>query len=150
MSNLRGQKNILFLLVLLFCLLKSNALQVLKAYTQPMGRAKVGETARLICQSDEWAHYCIWTHESSNCSFRGRNAPTDSPPQPDQFNQTKICSEMKKRVLFKAFHSNDCTIDLKNVTISDQGEWSCQLEVLRAYDSLEAHNNLTLKVSPGI
>ena len=166
--NLREQKSILFLLVLLCCLLKSNALNIPKAFSQPIGRIKIGETAKLICQQDqselnkkEWYYNCIWTHESSNCSFHGRNSGWDKPPDPDRFDQPKRCAEMKKRILFKAFPPDHrCAIDLKNIKFSDQGEWSCYLERRPKYCSrscknrcsstCQANNSLTLKVTPGI
>ena len=169
MAKLREQKSILFLLIFLFCLLKSNALQILKAYTQPNERTKIGETARLICQSDEWYDKCIWTHESSNCSFHGRRSPMDHPANHGkliQLDQQKTCDEMQKRVLFKRDYgpTHDlgprwgCEIELKNVTFSDQEEWSCYLDRRSAYCSrpsdlaypCQAQSNLTLKVTPGI
>ena len=166
--NLREQKSILYLLVLLCCLLKSNALRIPKVFTQPIGRAKVGETAKLICQQHqfdlnkkEWYDNCIWTHESSNCSFHGRNSPVDKPPDPDRFDQPKRCAKMKKRVLFKAFPpDHKCAIDLKNIKYSDHGEWRCDLEISPEHCSrscknhcsstCQTNNTLTLKVTPGI
>ena len=102
-----------------FC--TSNAFQITKTSIDPNQSIQVGATVRLACQSDAAYEYCIWRHKNRVCQFEWKRAHDEVKKQ--------TCAELNDRAHFKgSYDDHECSIDLENVQLSDQGEWSCEME----------------------
>lgn len=109
----------LFVVTSYFCM--SNAFQITKISTGPNQPIQVGETVRLACQSDAAYEYCVWRHKNRVCQFEWKRAHDEVKKQ--------TCAELNDRAHFRgSYDDHECSIDLGNVQLSDQGEWSCEME----------------------
>ena len=119
--NFSEQKSTSFLLILLPCFCISNAIEVIKTSIGPNRPIQVGETVRLTCKSDSAYEYCIWRHKNRVCNFEWKSSHGDVKKQ--------TCTELNNRAHFRGSYSNnECSIDLENVQLTDQGAWSCEVE----------------------
>ena len=119
--NFRYPKNTFILFGIISCLRISNAIQITKTSIDPNQPIQVGETVRLSCQSDGHYEYCIWRHKNRVCNFEWKSAHNDVKKQ--------TCTELNDRAHFRgSYESHECSIDLENAQLSDQGEWSCEME----------------------
>merc|ERR1712156_391134 len=115
------QKRSSILFILLLCFYVSNAIEVIKTSVDPNRPIQVGETVRLTCKSDSAYEYCIWRHKNRVCNFEWKSSHGDVKKQ--------TCTELNNRAHFKGSYSNnECSIDLENVQLTDQGAWSCEME----------------------
>ena len=88
---------------------------------EPNHPIQVGATVRLACQSDAAYEYCIWRHKNRVCQFEWKRAHDEVKKQ--------TCAELNDRAHFRGSYDDyECSIDLENVHLSDQGEWSCEME----------------------
>lgn len=110
-----------FLFGFISCFSLSNAFLITKTSIDPNKPIQVGETVRLSCKSDGYYEYCIWRHRNRVCNFEWKKAHDDVKKQ--------TCTELNDRAHFRGSYVNhECSIDLENVQLSDQGEWSCEME----------------------
>merc|ERR1712156_1289581 len=115
------QKRSSILFILLSCFWVSSAIEVIKTSIDPDRPIQVGETVRLTCISDSAYEYCIWRHKNRVCNFEWKSSHGDVKKQ--------TCTELNNRAHFKGSYSNnECSIDLENVQLTDQGAWSCEME----------------------
>ena len=109
----------LFGVISYFCI--SNAFEISKTSVDPNQPIQVGETVRLACQSDAAYEYCVWRHKNRVCQFEWKRAHDEVKKQ--------TCAELNDRAHFRgSYDDHECSIDLENVQLSDQGEWSCEME----------------------
>jgi len=113
--------SILHLFVVISYFSTSNAFQITKTSIDPNQSIKVGATVRLACQSDAAYEYCIWRHKNRVCQFEWKRAHDEVKKQ--------TCAELNDRAHFRgSYDDHECSIDLENVQLSDEGEWSCEME----------------------
>merc|ERR1712150_8717 len=104
---------------------------------------QVGGTVRLSCTSDSDYEYCIWRHKNRDCNFEWKRSHGAVKKQ--------TCTELNDRARFVGSYKNkECAIELKNVQLSDGGDWSCEMEsyvwgVVRGYTHKKS---LSLNVEP--
>ena len=119
--NIFYSKSILNLFVVISYLNTSNAFLITKTSMDPNHPIQVGATVRLACQSDAAYEYCIWRHKNRVCQFEWKRAHDEVKKQ--------TCAELNDRAHFRgSYDDHECSIDLDNVQLSDQGEWSCEME----------------------
>ena len=119
--NFCNPKSTLIWFGIISCLCISNAFQITQTSIDPNQPIQVGETVRLSCQSDGHYEYCIWRHKNRVCNFEWKSAYNDVKKQ--------TCTELNDRAHFRgSYESHECSIDLENTQLSDQGEWSCEME----------------------
>ena len=119
--NFCNPKSTLILFSIVSCFRTSNAFQITQTSINPNQPIQVGETVRLSCQSDAYYEYCIWRHKNRVCNFEWKKTHNDAKEQ--------ICTELNDRAHFRgSYESHECSIDLENAQLSDQGEWSCEME----------------------
>ena len=119
--NFCNSKSTLILFGIVSCFRISNAFQITQTSIDPNQPIQVGETVRLSCQSDAYYEYCIWRHKNRVCNFEWKKAHNDVKKQ--------TCTELNDRAHFRgSYESHECSIDLENAQLSDQGEWSCEME----------------------
>ena len=119
------------------------AFEIKESYIKPMEAIEVGSTVRLSCKSDGHYEYCVWRHRNRVCNFEWKKAHGAVKKQ--------ICSELDNRAIFRGdYNSHECAIDLTNVQLSDNGEWSCEMEsyvwgIVRGYTHKKSLNLRVVK-----
>ena len=81
-----------------------------------------GDNITLKCVADDWYEFCVWRHQNNICKFEWKRRYGEVRKQE--------CDSMyTHRVKFVGEYSrHECTIHLTNVSLSDEGEWICELE----------------------
>ena len=119
------------------------AFEIKESYIKPMEAIEVGSTVRLSCKSDDHYEYCVWRHRNRVCNFEWKKAHGSVKKQ--------ICTELDNRAIFRGdYNSHECAIDLTNVQLSDNGEWSCEMEsyvwgIVRGYTHKKSLNLRVVK-----
>ena len=81
----------------------------------------VGQTVALSCQVDGYYEYCDWHHEDQICKFEWKRWHWAVKKQ--------ACPNLLNRVNFIGdYDSHECKVELKNVQLSDAGNWTCKVE----------------------
>ena len=128
---------------LLFVASTLMAFEIKESYIKPMEAIEVGNTVRLSCKSDGHYEYCVWRHRNRVCNFEWKKAHGAVKKQ--------ICTELDNRAIFRGdYNSHECAIDLTNVQLSDNGEWSCEMEsyvwgIVRGYTHKKSLNLRVVK-----
>ena len=119
------------------------AFEIKESYIKPMEAIEVGSTVRLSCKSDSHYEYCVWRHRNRVCNFEWKKSHGAVKKQ--------TCTELDNRAIFKGdYNSHECAIDLTNVQLSDNGEWSCEMEsyvwgIVRGYTHKKSLNLRVVK-----
>ena len=119
------------------------AFEIKEIYIKPMEAIEVGSTVRLSCKSDGHYEYCVWRHRNRVCNFEWKKSHGAVKKQ--------TCTELDNRAIFKGdYDSHECAIDLTNVQLSDNGEWSCEMEsyvwgIVRGYTHKKSLNLRVVK-----
>ena len=138
-----SKKRLLFLLGIAYFVASIQAFKIKSTSINPNRPVPVGGTVRLSCTSDSDYEYCIWRHKNRVCNFEWKRSHGAVKKQ--------TCTELNDRALFVGSYKNkECAIELKNVQLSDGGDWSCEMEsyvwgVVRGYTHKKS---LPLNVEP--
>ena len=80
------------------------------------------ETVLLKCVGSDWYEFCSWTHEDRICKFEWKRNYGEVKKQ-------DCDTEFNARIRFLGnYNSHECTIELSNLSLSDAGEWTCELQ----------------------
>ena len=81
-----------------------------------------GETVKLKCVTSDWYEYCTWKHNNDFCKFEWKRSY-------GKVRKQKCDTNWNERIEFLGnYNENECSIELSNLTLSDAGEWTCDLE----------------------
>ena len=81
-----------------------------------------GETVTFKCVTSDWYEYCTWKHNNEFCKFEWKRSY-------DKVRKQKCDTKWNERIEFLGnYNENECSIELSNLTLSDAGEWTCDLE----------------------
>ena len=81
-----------------------------------------GDTVELKCVTSDWYEFCSWKHENQICRFEWKRSYGDVKKQSCDTNWNDRIKFVGK------YNKYDCSIELSNLTLSDAGEWTCDLE----------------------
>jgi hypothetical protein len=119
------------------------AFEIKESYIKPMEAIEVGNTVRLSCKSDGHYEYCVWRYRNRVCNFEWKKSHGAVKKQ--------TCTELDNRAIFRGdYNGHECAIDLTNVQLSDNGEWSCEMEsyvwgIVRGYTHKKSLNLRVVK-----
>ena len=121
-------KMCIYILKLLVCLIPmlghTHSFQIIESNVGSYNNdtLKVGDTVTLKCVASEWYEYCSWKHENQICTFEWKRSFSEVRKQ-------DCDGDMKERIQFLGnYNDHECLIELSNVSLSDAGEWMCELE----------------------
>ena len=81
-----------------------------------------GDTVELKCVTSDWYEFCSWKHNNQVCKFEWKRSYGDVRKQSCDLN-------LNDRIKFVGnYNDYDCSIELSNLSLSDAGEWTCDLE----------------------
>ena len=81
-----------------------------------------GDTVKLKCVTSDWYEFCSWKHNNQVCKFEWKRSYGDVRKQ-------SCDSNWNDRIKFVGnYNEYDCSIELSNLSLSDAGEWTCNLE----------------------
>ena len=81
-----------------------------------------GDAVKLTCVTSDWYEFCSWKHNNQICKFEWKRSYGDVKKQSCDTN-------LNDRIQFVGnYNKYDCSIELSNLTLSDAGEWTCDLE----------------------
>ena len=76
----------------------------------------------LKCVSSDWYEFCSWKHDSKVCKFEWKRRFGGVRKQDCDVS-------FNDRIRFLGNYGNhECSIELSNLTLSDAGKWSCELQ----------------------
>ena len=81
-----------------------------------------GETVIFKCVTSDWYEFCSWKHDNQVCKFEWKRSYGEVRKQSCDIN-------LNERIkFFGNYNEHECSIELSNLTLSDAGEWTCDLE----------------------
>ena len=81
-----------------------------------------GETVTLKCVASDWYEFCSWKHDNQVCKFEWKRSYGEVRKQSCDI-------ALNERIKFLGdYNEHECSIELSNLTLSDAGEWTCDLE----------------------
>ena len=90
--------------------------------TNQTNTTQEGESVVLKCVTNDWYEYCLWQHKERVCEFEWKR-------DFGAVRKQKCDQDLKARVQFVGKYSeHECAIQVSNITLSDGGEWTCELE----------------------
>lgn len=102
-----------------------------------------GTTVKLSCKADGYFEYCDWYHGSQVCKFEWKRWHSAVRKQ--------SCSkQLRNRMNYVGhYDEHECKVELKNIDVSDSGNWTCKVEgygfftrgdIVKNYIHLEVEN----------
>ena len=81
-----------------------------------------GENVILKCVASNWYEFCSWKHDDNICKFEWKRSSGSV--------QKQNCDhELNDSIRFLGnYNKHECSIQLSNLSLSDVGEWTCELE----------------------
>ena len=112
----------LFVISLLYAF--TNGFSLIEVQPQKIS-VQEGKSIVLNCAVDSYYEWCTFKHNGKKCDYEWRR---------DVYNVTELdCKDYHGRAEYKGDYNNyKCGIELKFVTLEDQGEWSCEIEEYNA------------------
>ena len=76
----------------------------------------------LKCVSSDWYEFCSWKHNSKVCKFEWKRRFGGVRKQDCDIS-------FNDRIRFLGnYNKHECSIELSNLTLSDAGKWTCELQ----------------------
>jgi len=111
---------VLLVSVLNFSGIAVNAFEIVDSGSEP-SMVRIGDKVVLKCKSDDHWEYCTWKHDSWVCNFEWKYSASGVRKQ--------TCSAIGHRTDYTGIYdSHECDIELLNVTMADEGIWTCTME----------------------
>ena len=82
------------------------------------------ETRSVIfkCASSDWYEFCSWKHDSKVCKFEWKRRFGGVRKQ-------ECDASFHDRIRFLGnYNKHECQVELSNLTLSDAGKWTCELQ----------------------
>ena len=114
---------ILKLLVVLTSIIGNvQSFQIIESQLINNDTLKEGDNVILKCVTSDWYEFCSWKHENKICKFEWKRSFSGVRQQ--------VCDyKIKERIRFLGnYNGHECSIELANLSVSDSGEWTCELE----------------------
>ena len=114
--------------------------------------AKEGTNLILKCKANKSYERCRWRHKTNVCNFEWMRGALFIGGEI----QKKYCRISRINLQKEKYKTHECSIVLKNVQPSDDGEWLCQLEEYEFGPSKGDRGSITLNLkvettsNPGI
>ena len=81
-----------------------------------------GESVKFSCVTSDWYEFCSWKHDDQICQFEWKRSYGEVKKQ-------NCDTYLNDRIEFIGnYNEFDCSIELSNLTLSDAGKWTCDLE----------------------